>query len=399
MTNHPEEKYNEIAADLQDLGYDFRIVDLDESLQVRINDRWELMTDTLAAVIEMDMYEFGYGTKKKPSLKMVKNAMFKRGHLKRHHPIKAYFETLPIYTPKSDGYYVIKDLSDYFTNPDGWFHRWLFRWMVGAIAKVFEQTRNPMLVLSGPQDIGKSYFVKWLCSALPDNFMKQAINPDDKDAELRLSDTFIWEVDELPNTTTRANSEALKSFLTLPFIKRRAAYGRYLTYKPAITSFIGTANFDGAGFLNDPTGTTRFLTCEITKIDFQYDKEISLEHVWAEAYYYYRNLYRSWELTAEEKAQRDEINSRYEIAQPLVDAIYHHFTITHDPADIMTAYDIKQQLTGFYRINSEAGFYNELGRALRKIGLDKRRAAFKSGEGHHWLWEGIKKMVDDETSL
>ena len=129
--------------------------------------------------------------------------------------------------------------------------------MVGTVAKVYEQARNPMLVLAGPQDIGKSYFVKWLCSPLPGHFMKQAINPDDKDSELRLTDTFIWEVDELPNTTTRQNSEALKSFLTMPFIKRRAAYGRYLTYKPAITLFVGTANFDGAGFLNDPTGTTR----------------------------------------------------------------------------------------------------------------------------------------------
>ena len=241
MPNH----YHEIVSDMQEAGYDFRIIDLDESLQIKVNGKWELMTDTLAAVLEMDMYEAGYGTKKKPSLRMVRNAATKRGHEKRHHPIKAYFESLPPYIPREDGYYIIRELAGYFNNPDGWFHRWLYRWMVGAIAKVYDAARNPMLVLSGPQDIGKSYFVKWLCADLPDNFMKQAINPDDKDAELRLSDTFIWEVDELPNTTTRQNSEALKSFLTLPFIKRRAAYGRYLTYKPAITSFVGTANFAG----------------------------------------------------------------------------------------------------------------------------------------------------------
>lgn len=396
MSDH----YHEIVSDLQERGYDFRIVDLDESLQVKIGGKWELMTDTLAAVLEMDMYELGYGTKKKPGLRMMKNAAVKRGHEKRHHPIKAYLESLPKYEPSPGGYYVISDLARYFDNPDGWFHRWLFRWAVGAIAKVYEQARNPMLVLSGPQDIGKSHFVKWLCSDLPDNFMKQAINPDDKDSELRLSDTWVWEVDELPNTTTRQNSEALKSFLTMPFIKRRAAYGRYLTYKPAITSFVGTANFDGAGFLNDPTGTTRFLTCEITKINFQYDKEISLPHVWAEAFWFYRNVPRAWELTAQEKEARDEINSRYEVAQPLVDVIQHKFEITNDPAHTMTAYEIKNFLTGFYRINSEAGFYNELGRALRKVGLDKKRTPFKSGQGHHWLWVGIRKRdADDENDL
>lgn len=396
MSDH----YHQIVDDLQMLGYDFRIVDLDESLQVRVNGKWELMTDTLAAVLEMDMYELDYGTKKKPSLRMMRNAATKRGHEQRHHPIKSYLENLPPYKPSAQGYYAISDLAGHFDNPDGWFHRWLFRWMVGAIAKVYEQARNPMLVLSGPQDIGKSYFVKWLCSDLPDNFMKQAINPDDKDSELRLTETFIWEVDELPNTTTRQSSEAVKSFITLPFVKRRAAYGRFLTYKPSITSFVGTANFDGAGFLNDPTGTTRFLTCEITKINFDYSNKIHLPYLWAEAFWFYRNITRAWELTQEEKAARDEINSRYEIAMPLVDVVHHRFTISNDPADTMTAFEIKNHLTGWYRINSEAGFYNELGRALRKIGLDKKRTPFKSGQGHHWLWVGIKKRdTDDETHL
>lgn len=385
-------QYQQIKDDLLNLGYDFRIVDLDESLEVKSGKEWQLMTDTLASIIEIDMYELGYGTKKKPGLKMVKNAAVKLGHEQRHHPIKAYFESLPPYEPRADGYYAAVELAQYFTNPDGWFHRWLFRWMVGAIAKVYEAARNPMLVLSGPQDIGKSYFVKWLCSPLPNHFMKQSINPDDKDAELRLTDTFIWEVDELPNTTTRQNSEALKSFLTLPFVKRRAAYGRYLTHKPAITSFVGTANFDGSGFLNDPTGTTRFLTCEITQINFAYSFEMNLDYLWAEAYWYYRNGKRAWELTAQEKTARDELNSRYEVSLPLVDVIANRLEITNNPDDFMTAYQIRELLTGFYRVHSEAGFYNELGRALRKLGLDKRRMSYQGkGQGHHWVWLGIKK--------
>lgn len=385
-------QYLQIKDDLLSLGYDFRIVDLDESLQIKVGKTWEIMSDTYAAIVEMDMYESGYGTKKKPSLKMVKNAALKLGHEQRFHPIKAYLESLPPYTPRESGYYAVQELAAYFTNPDGWFHRWLFRWMVGAIAKVYEAARNPMLVLSGPQDIGKSYFVKWLCSTLPDHFMKQSINPDDKDSELRLTDTFIWEVDELPNTTARQNSEALKSFLTLPFIKRRAAYGRYLTHKPAITSFVGTANFDGAGFLNDPTGTTRFLTCEITKIDFDYALRVNLDYVWAEAFWFYRNASKAWELTQLEKVARDELNSRYEVSLPLVDVIQNRFLITRNPEDVMTAYQIRELLVGHYRVHSEAGFYNELGRALRKIGLDKRRLPYQGkGQGHHWVWLGIKR--------
>ena len=57
MPNH----YHEIVSDMQEAGYDFRIIDLDESLQIKVNGKWELMTDTLAAVLEMDMYELGDG--------------------------------------------------------------------------------------------------------------------------------------------------------------------------------------------------------------------------------------------------------------------------------------------------------------------------------------------------
>ena len=116
-------KYDLIKDDLLSIGYDFRIVDLDESLEVRAGGKWQLMTDTLASVIEIDMYELDYGTKKKPGLKMVKNAAVKLGHQQRFHPIKAYFESLPPYAPRADGYYAAGDLAKYFTNPDGWF-RW-----------------------------------------------------------------------------------------------------------------------------------------------------------------------------------------------------------------------------------------------------------------------------------
>lgn len=383
-------RYDEIISDYKSIGYDFRINDLNETIQVKIGETWQPMTDTLQAIIDVEMYELGYGRKKKPSLSIAQKSAIKLGHKQRHHPFKAFFESLPKYTPRAGGYYAIKDLASYFDNPDGYFERWLFRWMIGAIAKVYDQTRNPMLVLAGPQDKGKSTFALWLCP-FPDNFMKQAINPDDKDAELSMTDNFMWEVDELPNTTMRKSSEALKSFLTLPFVKRRAAYGRHTTYKPAVCSFIGTANFDGAGFLNDPTGTTRFLTCEINGIDFAYSEKLYAPYLWAEAFWHYRNVPKSWQLTPEEKLARDEINSRYELVSALTDAILHRFEITNEVNDAMTALEIKQHLSGWYHSSNENGFYHDLGRSLRKLGIDKERATFKPGQPHHWQWVGIKK--------
>ncbi len=37
----------------------------------------------------------------------------------------------------------------------------------------------------------------------------------------------------------------------------RPPFKKYPIHKPVVTSFIGTANFDGTGVLNDSTGTSR----------------------------------------------------------------------------------------------------------------------------------------------
>lgn len=42
-------------------------------------------------------------------------------------------------------------------------------------------------------------------------------------------------------------------------ITLRKAYTKYDITKPAITSFIGTINEDGAGFLTDTTGNRRYV--------------------------------------------------------------------------------------------------------------------------------------------
>ena len=74
--------------------------------------------------------------------------------------------------------------------------------------------QNPMLVLDGDQDIGKSTFCKFLASPLPELFVEDAIHPDDKEHHRYLATKWIWEVAELGATTRRQDQEAIKSFLT-----------------------------------------------------------------------------------------------------------------------------------------------------------------------------------------
>lgn len=387
--------YYEILEDFRDLGYDFRINDLDETAEIKMNGQpWVRMNDTHEAILKVDMGELGYGGKGKPALSTMLNAAIKLADSQRYNPIRDFFNDLNItsYEPKNGTHapqpYIIPKLSQYFTNPDNLFGLWLFKWMVGAIAKVYEGERNPMFVLSAGQGIGKSWFCKWLCP-ISDRFVKGPINPDSKDNKLMINDNFIWEVEELGSTTRRADIESLKAFITLPFTYERPAYKKHPLRKQAMASFIGTVNNDGAGFLNDPTGSTRFLTCQIDYIDFNYGLIMDKNDLWREALWFYRNIRDSWKLNPEQERLRMEANQNYEVISALEDVIISNLLVTNNPDDWMSTQEIKDHINEYYKSSSPQLFYNELGRVGQKLGLKRQRGARANGSPHGW--SGIKK--------
>lgn len=390
-------QYQRIVDDLHAMGFDFRINDLDESMEVLLEEEdWQRMNDTLEAIINTDMREIGYGnTKKKPALGTMRDAYTKLAHLQRYNPIKTYFDNIDLskYSPWSEGPTTIPAMEVYFDNPDGHFGRWLFRWMVGAIAKVYDGARNPMLVLVGPQRMGKSWFCEWICP-VKDKFIKSSINPDSKDSNLRLADVLVWEVEELGATTRRADVEALKGFITKPFIYERPPFKRYPVHKQASASFIGTVNNDGAGFLTDVTGSTRFLACEILNINYDYSKDVDPDRLWLEAMWYYRNVPGSWQLTRAEEDNQARINSQFETVSALLDVIEHWFIITDNPDDFLTTQAIKSVCQRSYRISNENAFNNELSRVLTKLGLKKGREPHSNGGRRGWL--GLQVKPDEE---
>lgn len=391
-------QYQTIVDDLKAINLDFRINDLDESLEVKTESKYERMTDTLEAVIKTNMREIGYGSKRKPSLGAAKDAWTKLAHQQRYNPIREYFLSLEgKYEPDhTNTPYVNQLFATFFDNPDERFGTWLFRWMVGAIAKVFDQQRNPMLVLVGGQHLGKSWFARWLCPVDQfQYFMEKPINTDSKDDKLRLADKLIWEVPELGATTRRQDIEALKAFITTRDISERPPYGRYPIHKPALCSFIGSVNDDGAGFLNDPTGSTRFLACELTDINHNYTVQ-NVNQLWAEAYWFYRNTPKAWELAEDEQQARKIINASFEMVSALEEAILSRFIFTGDDNDRLSTEQIKSHLAGLHTIRNENGFLRELHRVMKKNGVERSRAKYGTTQSHNRGFKGIKCRFQDD---
>lgn len=380
-----------IISHLKTMGFDFRINDLDEALEVkRDGGEWQRVSDTIEASIRTRWRELDYGDGKKPSLEAMRDAYITYADERRYNPIRNYFLSLDgKYEAHENGPYKIRTLASHFKNPDGLFEKWLFKWTTGAIAKIFLGERNPMLVLASAQRIGKSTFAKWLCP-LPNHFLKSGINPDSKDANLRLADVLVQEVEELGATTRRADLEALKAFITKPFILERPPYGRHPIHKPALTSFIGTVNPDGVGFLNDPTGSTRFLVCEIDSIDFRYT-DLNVNDIWAEAYWYYSNVPNCWQLSIEEMRQQAEVNAQFEMTLALDDVVEFRLEITLDFDDFMTTKEIQAHFQGHHSINDDLKFSRELARVLHKRGCKQGKLPYKQKQPHLRGWFGVRK--------
>lgn len=396
--------YDEVIDDVTGLGYDFRINDLDESLEVLFEGKWQRINDTIEAIIELRMRMLGYGKRnvKDANLTAMKQSWIMLAHKQRYNPLKDYFHQQATKyksqvneAGKLEAYY-IPMLADHIENPDGMLETWLFRWMVGAVAKVFEGARNPMLVLASEQRRGKSYLSRWLCP-IKDRFFRGPIKPDNKDDRLKLTNILIWEADELGATTRRSDVEALKSFLTLDDVHERPPFGTHPIHKRANTSFIGTVNPSGAGFLNDPTGSTRFLVSYVDNINFAYSQNLDVDDLWSEASWFYFNAPDSWKLTLWEEEQQQEINSEFETTSALLDLIEGQFEITENEAHFMTTWDIKQIVVeAGYRITNEQAFYNELGRTMRKLNCKKGKLTYSEGgnRGYHGIRKREGKKLD-----
>lgn len=310
-----------------------------------------------------------------------------------YHPIQDYLNSLVW-----DGKPHISPLAKYLacSDPDivyddkrtrSTIEIYLYRWLIGAVGKVFDRRQNAMLVLGGPEDIGKSSFARWLSSPLPDLHVEGQIQPNERDSLLRFATHWIWEVAEVDATTRRADRSALKGALTTEWITLRKAYGHFDTRAPAIASFIGTFNPDNAGFLDDPSGSRRFWVTTLTAIDWAYQQDIDINQVWAEAVAAYR-AGKPWRLLPEETAHRVQLNANHELEDPMLDFLGRYLRFDADESCRMTCADIILLLRDKdVPLDSNArSAAITIGRALKKRGVLRR------GDGVDRFYVGLMPL-------
>ncbi len=158
------------------------------------------------------------------------------------------------------------------------------KFLVSAVARVMEPgcKADHMLVLEGPQGIGKTTLVRILAGE--DWFTDQIADLGSKDASMQLRGVWIVELSELA-AMGRAELERQKVFISQQAERFRLPYGHRIVHVPRQCVFIGTTNSDT--WLKDETGGRRFWPVRCGRIDLARLKA-DRDQLWAESVVRYR---------------------------------------------------------------------------------------------------------------
>jgi predicted P-loop ATPase len=227
--------------------------------------------------------------------------------------------------------------------------------------------KHAFILVSPEQHIGKTSFIKFLVPEQLIAYYTENIGTD-KDSLISLCENLIINLDEL-SVLSKFEINKLKSLFSKEDDKSRRPYDSRPIRRKRTASFWGSTN-DGE-FLNDPTGSVRWLCFKIIQIDFNYSNAIDINKVWAEAYWLYKNNF-NYQLTKEEIKENENANTEFQINSVELELIVKHFTAgTKDNhIEFYTATDILEYLNkryeSAYKLNT-----NNIGKALTQLGFIK----------------------------
>lgn len=302
-------------------------------------------------------------------------------------PFKAYFKNLPAWDGATDFIHQLASTVT-ITGQEQW-QLCFKKWLVAMVAAVLDPkvVNHTLIVLSGGQGLGKTTWVQNLVPPLLKEYLYSGeINPNNKDTLQQLSENMLINLDELENLN-RSEIGSLKEMVTKSEIKVRRAYGHHHEKLIRRASFAGSVNT--AQFLNDTTGSRRFLCFEVKDIEYQH--QVNLDLVYSQALHLYKSDFRFWF----DKEEIKLITSRNEGFQ--VRAVEEELLLTwfEKPSEstqslFLTTSQILARLAEKAKLNVNDASANKLGKALRKHGFERLKRRHSYGyQVRELTWEEV----------
>ncbi|WP_264558450.1 VapE domain-containing protein [Flavobacterium sp. N2270] len=320
--------------------------------------KWHVMND----FIENSMLRECLKGRIKTNLSSLRNLLYS-DFCELYNPFEDYFFNLPGYNEKTD--YILELANTITTTKQELWQECFKKWMVAMVGCVLDDKviNHTVIVFSGKQGLGKTTWVEKLVPRkLKEYLFSGTINPNNKDTLVQLSECMLINLDELENLN-RSEIGSLKEIITKTQIRMRKAYGHNNETMPRRASFAGSVNT--AQFLNDSTGSRRFLCFEVENI--QYQHEINIDNVLSQALYLFKTGFRHW-FDQEEIKKITENNEQYQLRSPEEELLLTWF----EPCDrenathYLNASQIAAKLAERAKITITDGTINKIGKALKK---------------------------------
>jgi len=225
--------------------------------------------------------------------------------------------------------------------------------------------------------------MRWLCPPQLEDYIKEGIGTE-KDDLIALTENIFINIDEL-STLTKYDINALKSIMSKDKVKVRLPYGDRAEMLHRRCNFVASTN--RLEFLNDETGSVRWICFWLDNIDWDYNKKIDINKVWAQAYHLFKNTKFNYQLTEREIIENEDSNKTFLIRSPEMELIQKYITqgskrqyeSNPEKVKFMTATDILTYLSEKNRSNIRLTNVN-VGKSLTMLGFG-RDSHYESGQG------------------
>lgn len=280
--------------------WDFRLNIINNTIQSKRKGAlgWEELNEN---DIWMEVNEYGIKMSK-DNVKSILGSSF----VHEYNPFVDYFKNLPEY----DGTDWFSEITKYIDVDDpSFFSIMLAKHCVRAIKCALEDDYYNRIILtiqSEKQEIGKSRFVHWI-NPFGNRYYSEQPLSDNKDCQIALSQTFIYNLDELHEMKNK-NSSFIKSVLSKFAVFERKPYASQATLMPRRCTFFASTN--RTNFLTDSVNT-RWLIFKVDAISDALWAKINIDDVWSQAWALYNDKDFVYELTIDEKAKREERNKSF----------------------------------------------------------------------------------------
>lgn len=261
-----------------------------------------------------------------------------------YNPFEEYFKTLPEW----DGNDYIDYLAQHVQTDKDEFWRIQFKKsLVRSIACTIggRENRIVMTLVESRQNTGKTSFIRFLCPPKLASYYTENSMENSKDSELQLSESFIWNLEEL---AVLQNNEInkLKAIISRSNVNLRRPYAEFAENNPRRVNFWASTN--RMDFLTDDQNT-RWLCFNVNSISHDYNnlvtgvKNVDIDKVWSQAYALYLQGF-NYQLTAAESQIRDTNNKHFENGSIEKSIIQANFVPGTDADVFMTPTDMLMKM-------------------------------------------------------